>query len=184
MPAIAVCGSLRVKGPSSSPKCRLIPHATTLTFTTLLPKAGTLRSRVRGVLRFLSWLALRHDLTNPTALSQLTEYLQVRQQEPCNRGSLKGSRHSIVFLESMAGVSPQDRFTDGQLYNVLNQELLVAALPGSPAKQAPRVLTPMLVALEHLVAQSFIPPPHDSGRRTPTGLSCPVQPRSWGLRSL
>ena len=40
----------------------------------------------------------------------------------------------MVFLESMAGVSPQDRFTDSQLYNVLYQELLVAALPGSPAK--------------------------------------------------
>ena len=57
----------------------------------------------------------------------------------------------MVFLESMAGVSPQDRFTDSQLYNVLYQELLVAALPGSPAMQAPRVLTAMLVALEHLV---------------------------------
>ena len=57
----------------------------------------------------------------------------------------------MVFLESMAGVSPQDRFTDSQLYNVLYQELLVAALPGNPAKQVPRVLTAMIVGLEHLV---------------------------------
>ena len=223
----------------------------------------------------------------------------------------------MVFLEAMAGVSPQDRFTDSQLYNVLYQELLVAAFPASPAKHTPRVLTDMLVALEHLVVcaqtpRSFlvfawwlliqnwarlrfsdhgsilpssvktrrvfqhsspgqrpwartaqspldrsssiavavwpspggcrkggacsktwqttrgttsslfpssnghgcrrrelsydtasamqnrvlrrvrlgdeplfcVPPPHDSGRRTPTGPSCPVQPHSWGLRSL
>ena len=38
--------------------------------------------------------------------------------------------NSMVFLEAMAGVSPQERFTDSQLYNVLYQELLVAALPG------------------------------------------------------
>ena len=84
-------------------------------------RASTLRSRVRGVKRFLSWLALRYELTYPTAL-KLTEYLQVRLQEPCNRGSLKGSYHSRVFLESVAGGSPQDRFTDSQLCNVLYQQ--------------------------------------------------------------
>ena len=54
----------------------------------------------------------------------------------------------MVFL---AGVSPQERFTDSQLYNVLYSQLLVATLPGSPAMQACRVLTAMIVALEHLV---------------------------------
>ena len=44
----------------------------------------------------------------------------------------------MVFLESMAGVSPHERVTDSQLYNVLHQQLLLAALSGSPAKQAPR----------------------------------------------
>ena len=62
-----------------------------------------------------------------------------------------------MFLEAMAGVSPQDRFTDSQLYNVVYQELLVAALPGSPANQAQRVLTAMLVALEHLVVSAQTP---------------------------
>ena len=113
-------------------------------------RASTLRSRVRGVKRSLSLLALRHELTNPTELSQLTEYLQVRLQEPCNRSSVKGSHHSMVFLESMAGVSPQERFTDSQLYNVLYQELVVAAMPGSPAKQAP-------VAPDHLVVCAQTP---------------------------
>ena len=113
--------------------------------------------QLRGVKRFLPWLALWFELTNPTALSQLTEYLQVRLQEQGNRGSLKGSHHSMVFLEAMAGVSPQHRFTDSQLYNVLYQELLVAALPGSPAKQAPRVLPASLVALEHLVVSAQTP---------------------------
>ena len=63
----------------------------------------------------------------------------------------------MVFLEAKAGVSPQDRFTDSQLYNVLYQELLVAALPGNPAKQVPRVLTAVLVAVEHLVVCAQMP---------------------------
>ena len=41
-------------------------------------RASTLRSRVRGVKRFLSWLALRYELIYSTVLSQLTEHLQVR----------------------------------------------------------------------------------------------------------
>ena len=35
-----------------------------------------------------------------------------------------------------------------------------------------------------VAAQTARTEAHDSGRLTPTELSCPVQPRSWGLRSL
>ena len=42
---------------------------------------------------FLSW-----ELTFPTSLNQFTEYSQVRLQEPCNRGALKGTHHAMVFL--------------------------------------------------------------------------------------
>ena len=66
----------------------------------------------------------------------------------------------MVFLEAMARGSPQDRFTDCQLYNVLYQELLVAALPGMaiPHSRHPEsFLTAMLVALEHLVVCAQTP---------------------------
>ena len=96
-------------------------------------------------------------MSSPTRQSSVNSQSFFRCVCRCNRGFFKGSHHSMVFLESMAGVSPQDRFTDRQLYNVLYQELLVAALPGRPAKQAPRVLTAMLVALEHLVVCAQTP---------------------------
>ena len=86
-------------------------------------RASTLRSRVRGVKRFLAWLALRYELTHPTALSQLTEYLQVRLQEPCSRCSHK-KEHIARWCSwrIWPGVSPQDSFTDSPLYIVLYQE--------------------------------------------------------------
>ena len=52
-------------------------------------RAGTLRSRVRSVQKFLGWLIASQGITFPTHWRQLTEYLQVRYSEPCVRGSLK-----------------------------------------------------------------------------------------------
>ena len=40
----------------------------------------------------------------------------------------------MVFLESVAGVSPQERITDSQLYNVLYQEVLVGGFAVQPSK--------------------------------------------------
>ena len=45
-------------------------------------RAGTLRSRVRSVQKFLGWLIPSHGITFPTHWRQLTEYLQVRYSEP------------------------------------------------------------------------------------------------------
>ena len=70
-------------------------------------RASTLRSRVRGVRKFLSWLALNRELSYPTSFDQLSEFLQVRLSEPCNRGALKGTHQSFVFLEEMVGTLAQ-----------------------------------------------------------------------------
>ena len=120
-------------------------------------RASTLRSRVRSVRKFLSWLAITHECVYPTELTQLTDFLQVRLSEPCNRGALKGTHHALIFLEEMAGVTAVQRFTSTQLYNVVCRELLSSALPGRPSKQAPRVLTTILAALEELVHDENFP---------------------------
>ena len=61
-------------------------------------RAGTIRSRVRNVRHFLAWLAVNHGITYPTDQTHLTEFLQDRLSEPCNRGSLKITHESFVFL--------------------------------------------------------------------------------------
>ena len=114
-------------------------------------RASTLRSRVRGVQKFLSWLAIHQEKVFPDSVSQLLEFLQVRLSEPCNRGSLKGSHRALVFLEETAGVPAAERLTNTQLYNVSYKELLSSASPARHAKQAPRVLVSILSALEGLV---------------------------------
>ena len=67
---------------------------------------------------------------------------------------MKGVHKAIIFLEEMAGVDAEARFTSNQLYTVVNKELLTTALPGWPRKQAPRMLIAMLAALERMVADS------------------------------
>ena len=50
------------------------------------------------------------------------------------------------------------RLTSAELYQVIFRELLSAALPGQPAKQAPRMLVSMLEAIETLVTSIEAPP--------------------------
>ena len=117
-------------------------------------RASTLRSRVRRVQKFLSWLAIHQEKVFPDSVSQLLEFLQVRLSEPCNRGSLKGSHRALVFLEETAGVPAVERLTNTQPHNVSHKELLSSATPARHAKQAPRVLVAILSALEGLVVDT------------------------------
>ena len=89
--------------------------------------AGTLRSRVRSVQKFLGWLIASHGISFPVHWRQLTEYLQVRYSEPCVRGSLKLVHSSYIFLQEVAGI--EDKLTDSAMYAVSLKELLSQASP-------------------------------------------------------
>ena len=73
---------------------------------------STLRSRVRVLRRFLSLLALNHQQVYPLSWLQLTEYLRVKLEEPCSRAGLKNTYPAYSFLEEMAGVPSEQRFTN------------------------------------------------------------------------
>ena len=81
----------------------------------------------------------------------------MRLSEPCNRGTLKGTHQSFVFLEEMVGTPAQERLTRSALYGVINRELLASAQPERPTKQAPRMLSPLLYFLEQLVMNETSP---------------------------
>ena len=66
-------------------------------------RAGTLRSRVRSIKKFLEWLSDAHKIAFPVHWQQLVEFLQVRLSEPCVRGSLKSAHRSFLFLQASAG---------------------------------------------------------------------------------
>ena len=112
-------------------------------------RAGTLRSRVRSVQKFLGWLVASHGVNFPVHWRQLTEYLQVRYSEPCVRGSLKLVHSSSVFLQEVAGM--EDKLTDSSMYVVALKELMSQAIPGKPPRQAPRFPTILLAAFEDMV---------------------------------
>ena len=112
-------------------------------------RAGTLRSRVRSVQKFLGWLIASHGISFPVHWRQLTEYLQVRYSEPCVRGSLKLVHSSYVFLQEVAGI--EDKLTDSAMYVVALKELMSQSIPGKPPRQAPRFPTILLAAFEDMV---------------------------------
>ena len=85
-------------------------------------RASTLRSRVRAVRRYLSWLALDRDVGNPRELEHATGYLQARQSEPCTRKALRKAHTAIAFMEEVAGVEPTSKFTASQVYSTIQKE--------------------------------------------------------------
>ena len=112
-------------------------------------RASTLRSRVRGVQKFLGWPAAAHNLAFPDCWRHYSEFLQVRLAEPCVRGAFKHTHSCYVFLQEVAGVSV--KHTDNTLYTVTRKEILTSALPGRPPRQAPRYPSVLLAAFEELV---------------------------------
>ena len=118
-------------------------------------RAGTLRSRVRSIRKFLEWLSAAHNVAFPVHRHQLIEFLQVRLSEPCVRGSLKAAHRSFLFLQEAAGIS--EKITDSALYDVARKELFAAALPGRAPRQAPRFPSILLGAFEDNVMDSSLP---------------------------
>ena len=75
---------------------------------------STVRSRVRVLRRFLSWLALNHQQVYPLSWLQLTEYLRVKLEEPCSQSWSEDTlttptvswKRWLVCLQSSASRTP------------------------------------------------------------------------------
>ena len=118
-------------------------------------RAGTLSSRVRAAQKFLAWLATAHNVAFPIHWKQLIEYLQVRLSEPCVRGALEATHRSFLFLQE--AVEASEKLTDSAFFDVSKKELLAAALPGNPPRQAPRFPTILIAAFEDNVMSADVP---------------------------
>ena len=64
----------------------------------------------------------RTESSFPSEVFHLTEFLQTRHSEPCNRGSLKVAHNSFIFLEETAGV--EQKLSQQALYGTVYKELL------------------------------------------------------------
>ena len=85
--------------------------------------------------KFLAWLALAHEVTFPSEVQHLSEYLQMRHSEPCTRGGLKSTHQDFLFMEEIAAV--EVRLTQDSLYSILYKELLSSTLTGGIQRQSP-----------------------------------------------
>ena len=93
-----------------------------------------------SVKKFLGSLVLTHGIPYPN------HYLAARCSEPCTRNAL-----GQAFLEEMAETKVAERLTESPICKFTFKELLSTTLQGGPARQAPRMYTSMLAALERNV---------------------------------
>ena len=113
-------------------------------------RAGTLRSRVRSIQKFIEWLVAAHQVSFSNHWRQLTEYLQVRYSEPCVRGALKLVHSSYIFLQEVAGI--EDKLTDSAMYTASLKELHGSSEPRNGATGGSKVFqTNLLAAMEDMV---------------------------------
>ena len=119
-------------------------------------RASTLRALVRYVRNFFKWLSSAHQKTYPTEVSDLTNYLKVRRDEPCNRGALRNVRRCFEFLEEVTCTQEQQKLTKTELFQLMSKE--VSAEPGRPTKQAPRMFLSVIAGLEKLVVSQSAAP--------------------------
>ena len=118
--------------------------------------ATTLRARGRTLKKYIAWLALAHEVTFPSEVRHLSEFLQMRHSEPCTRGGLKSTHQALVFMEDIAAV--EAKLAQVPLYSILYKELLSSTLTGGNQRQVPRFPTVMVQALEDTVVGETVRP--------------------------
>ena len=87
-------------------------------------RATTLRSRVRLARRYFAWLSVSFEVTFPTRLDDMVDYLKARASEPCTRGTLKNTHRSFTFLEETAGTVKNENVTESAVYKLIYNGLL------------------------------------------------------------
>ena len=66
-------------------------------------RAGTLRSRVRTIQKFMEWLIAAHGVSLPMNGNNSSSIFKSESQ-PCVRGALKLVHSSYIFLQEVAGI--------------------------------------------------------------------------------
>ena len=117
-------------------------------------RVSTLRSQIRTIRKFLSWLTASHGVVFPTLTEHCSGFLEVGASEPCTRTAIKEAHRSMVFLELTAGVEEQERVTGTSIYKTIFDEISISTSPGRSARQAPTMFLLMLKALEMLVVDT------------------------------
>ena len=117
-------------------------------------RATTLWARGRTVKKFLAWLTKAHEVAFSTEVQHLSEY----------PGEAFGTVYPWRTEEHSPGLrlhgrdrcSGSEKLTDTSLHNVLFKELLSSTLTGENQRQAPRVPTVMVQALEDTVVDASV----------------------------
>ena len=96
--------------------------------------------------RSVQWHAVHCEVS----CLRFTEFVRARLTEPCTRGALKSAHHSIVFLEDVTGTPVPGRVTASAMFGVIKKEFIAQINhPGRSPKQALKMLSTVLCALEH-----------------------------------
>ncbi len=117
-------------------------------------RASTLRTRLLAWRPFRTWLRGSRGTTRPRGPEDYVDYLLLRADEPCSRGSLDGVLALFSFIEGLYGRGKGERWVDTPYYQAAAREIrsgLTLRLDGTEVKKALRPTWEMLAGLERQV---------------------------------
>ncbi len=117
-------------------------------------RAATLRSRLLTWKPFRSWMRSTRGTTRPRGPEDYIEYLLLRADEPCSRGTLDGVLALFSFIEGLYGRGKGARWVDTPYYQSAAKEIrsgLTLRLDGKEVRKALRPTWELLTGLERMV---------------------------------
>ncbi len=117
-------------------------------------RAATLRTRLLAWRPYREWLQVSRGTTRPRGPEDYTDYLLLRADEPCSRGTLDGVMALFAFLEGVYGRGKGARWIDEPYYVAAAREVrsgLTLRLDGTEVHKAMRPTWALMMALESRV---------------------------------
>ncbi len=122
-------------------------------------RAATLRTRMLAWKPFRAWLRGSRGTTRPRGPEDYIDYMLLRSDEPCSRGTLDGVLALFSFVEGLYGRGKGTRWTDTPYFQSAAREIrsgLTLRLDGAEVKKALRPTWLMLAGLEQHVMNADV----------------------------
>ncbi len=123
-------------------------------------RAATLRTRILAWRSYRGWLRETRGVTLPRGPEDYIDYLLLRADEPCSRGTLDGVMALFSFLEGVYGRGKGSRWVDVPYYQAAAKEVrsnLTLRLDGAEVRKALRPTWALLAGLENHVMNEGVP---------------------------
>ena len=121
-------------------------------------RAGTMVAYIRSFKSFLEFLAVSYGIDWPSKVHHVTDYLHMRENEPCSASVPQVFLQSLSWFERTAGFSSSDKFSTLDLVRrTVDSVIEKVAINGLPLRQAPRLPAMVIASIELLIVDETKP---------------------------